>query len=222
MEMRYNLYTVVHKGLRFALQRLVYAAGRLDVHNLAERDHFFTEFKQLAVVLHQHALDEDIHFQPLIDQFAPEVGKELEEQHNRSEALLVRMEEAVAKMDEMESLANEDYKTWLTFVDDLNRFTGDYFLHLHHEECVSMPCLWNEMDDTELLAVSNKLRSEIPPHIMSIFLQYMIPAMNAEERFMMMNSAKQFAPAEAFDGICQIAKGALSPAEWDDLQAKLG
>lgn len=206
MDVRFNLFTVVHKGLRSALQRLVYSAGRLDIENRRERAAFFAEFKQIATMLHRHALDEDVHIQPLIDRYAPEVGKELEQQHERSEALLSRLEEAAAMLEGAATIsANPELlPVWFSFFDDLNRFTGDYFLHLYHEECLAMPCLWKHLDDSSLIAVANKLRSEIPPSVQSIFQRYMIPAMNVQERLTMLTGVKQAAPQ----------KYSREPASW--------
>jgi hemerythrin-like domain-containing protein len=222
METRFNLFTLVHKGLRYALQRLVYSAGRLDVGDRSEVGDFFAEFKRVAVILHRHALDEDNHIQPYIDRFAPEAGRELEQQHTRSEALLARLEEAAALLEGAAPFTNDSERIWLSFVDDLNRFTGDYFLHLYHEESVAMPELWKHMDDAALIAVGNKLRSEIPPQVNAIIQSYMLTAMNMRERYTVLNGVKHTAPAEVFERLCRLAAETLTPAEWEQLKAKLG
>ncbi|MGC5323923.1 hemerythrin domain-containing protein [Brevibacillus sp. SYSU BS000544] len=221
MKTRFNLFTLPHKGLRHALQSLVYQAGRLDSSCQLERDTFLKEWKKIVLMLHQHATDEDIFIQPLIDKFNPDLAKELENQHRQSEDLLGKMENAIAEIETEKTWTHESNLRWLTFLDDLNRFTGDYFLHLYHEECFAMPCLWSYLDDEALIVVGNKVRSGVPPHIQQTFQQYMIPAMNKHERLMMLSSVKQHAPQEVFEGVCRTVQELLSPVEWEVLHKEV-
>lgn len=221
MENRFHLFTLVHKGLRHALQRLVWSAGRLDIAQASERQQYFQEFKQIATMLHRHALDEDTHIQPLIEQCAPQIGKDLETQHLRSEELLNQLEKAVAEMEDAAALTEEVHRTWLSFVDTLNRFTGDYFLHLYHEECLAMPALWGAFDDAALIAAGNELRSGIPPHIQDIFQQYMIPALNTQERVTLLANVKQMAPEFIYQQMCRTFETHLEPEEWALLKVRL-
>lgn len=218
MSTRFNLFTIIHKGLRHALQHLVWTAGRLDVADRGEREKFYAEFNRIALMLHQHANDEDTYFQPLIESCAPEVAEELETQHKRSDALLIRLEQTIQTLERAETFPSG---TWLTFVDELNRFVGDYFLHLYHEECVAMPRLWEAYEDAFLMEASAKLRQNIPPHIQSDFQRYMIPAITIQEQTLMLTLVKQSVPAPVFEELCKLFESLLSPEEWAALRSRV-
>ncbi|WP_219639223.1 hemerythrin domain-containing protein [Cohnella sp. CFH 77786] len=221
MKQRFNMFTLIHKGLRHALNRLVWTAGRLDVANAAERQAFLEEFRHVAEMLHRHALDEDRFIQPMIDECAPEVSAEMETQHNRSEELLKRLERYAEEIAGASPFTDETRHAWLLFVDELGRFTGDYYLHLYHEECVAMPALWKAYDDAKLIETSVRLRSEVPPVIQDHFQRYMIPALNMQERTLLLTTLKKSAPEPVFREACRSFEKLLPPAEWEALQSRL-
>jgi len=219
MKSRFHLFTLVHKGLRHALQELVWTGGKLDVTDRAARTKYFETFERVAAMLHQHAKDEDEYIQPLIDRCAPEIGRELEAQHQRSDELLIAVERTAQELKEAESVPAP---VWQSFLDELNRFVGDYYLHLYHEEAVAMPKLWEAFDDQELMAVGLKLRSNVPPHIQSTFQRYMIPALNVHEQANMLAIVRQGAPEPAFRELCRLYESLLPPREWEHVKASVG
>lgn len=221
MKPRFNMFTLIHKGLRHALQQLVWSAGRLDAADAAQREEFLGRFRQAAAMLHRHALDEDTHIQPLIDECAPAVGAELEFQHQRSDKLLAELERLAAAIAASPDFTEETRRTWLTFVDELGRFTGDYFLHLYHEECVAMPELWKAFEDEVLIETAVRLRNSVPPPIQDLFQRYMIPALNIEERTLMLATLKKSAPAPVFESVSGTFQELLAPEEWTELQTRL-
>lgn len=219
--MRYNLFTLIHKGLRHALQRMVWTAGKLDVGSTAEKQAFFREFDQIVIALNRHAADEDTFIQPLIDECAPEIGAELEKQHTHSEELLAELVKMADAIKSASQVTDGTYSAWQSFIDALNRFTGDYFLHLYHEESIAMPRLWEHYDDESLKTTALRLRSAVPPEVQSIFETYMIPAINVHERSFMLHAIKQSAPEPVFREVCGKFERLLPAAEWEELQRKL-
>lgn len=91
-----------------------------------------------------------------------------------------------------------DARVWHSFVDEFNRFVGDYYLHLYHEEAIAMPRLWESYDDAALLETSMRLRSGIPPQIQTNFQKYMIPAASIQELAIMLSGAKSSVPEPVF------------------------
>jgi len=197
---------------------LVWNAGKLDFTDPKERQHYFEEFGKVAAMLHQHANDEDAFIQPLIEQCAPDTGHELEIQHQRSDEFLKCLEIAVEKMKDADSIAAA---TWQSFLDRLNQFVGDYYLHLYHEESIAMPLLWEAHEDHDLIAVSIKLRNQIPSHIQSNFQRYMIPALNVHEQTMILASARRSVPEPVFQEMCRLFELLLQPKEWEDVRTRL-
>ncbi|HZG78657.1 MAG TPA: hypothetical protein VEZ72_22580, partial [Paenibacillus sp.] len=56
---------------------------------------------------------------------------------------------------------------------------------------------------------------------MMIFLHYMMPALNFDERFGILNDMRQFAPPEAYRAVRELARSRLSAVDWETLRSKL-
>ncbi len=77
-----------------------------------------------------------------------------------------------------------------------------------------MPALNRAMSDTELEALTNAIRGSVPPPDMCVFIRYMAPAMNFEERLDMLGGMHRFAPPEIFEMFRAAAHDALAPADY--------
>lgn len=217
---RFDLYAPVHKGLRLALSSLCYQAGSVDSSD-DERVHAFVEeFRRVGVILESHSRDEDAHINEFYEQYAPETLHQLEAQHSGLEQKLEKLIVLVEELDPSK-LPAQRQKLWYQISKDLNRFAAEYLLHLEHEEGPGMEALWKHLTDEQLKEISLKIRSSIPPHAMSIFMHYMIPAISHQERVVMFSDIKKFAPKEAYEGMSRLAQSRLDSHSWAQLQAAL-
>lgn len=218
---RLDIYASVHKGIRLALSGLCYQAGSIDSSETERVISFIEEFRRVAIILEAHSRDEDAHINESYEKYAPEALLQLEEEHSALEQELEKLIELVDQLQLNEQNPLELEKIWYQIGKDLNRFTADYFTHLQTEEGPGMKALWENLTDDQLKVISMNIRSSIPPQTMSIFLHYMFPAISHQERLVMFNDMKKFAPKEAYEGTLSLAKSRLDPKSWVQLQTAL-
>nr|WP_277750901.1 hemerythrin domain-containing protein [Anaerobacillus alkaliphilus] len=218
-ELRYELFTAVHKGLRYELGNISSAASSLNVEDDVSLAEFTRVFQTLSRVLHSHAEHEDSFVQPIVDKLAPALSERLEEEHTSTEEILVGLDDAIAILPQLSK--EERQVAWNNWSKNYNRFFAQYLNHLQTEEVEVMEVLWQHMTDEELDEVSVKLRSSIPPEEMAVYLSYMLPAMNVYERVGMLSQMQKFAPPEAFRGVCELAKNVLAEKDWTELEQGL-
>ncbi len=220
MGQRADLYTEVHKGLRRALTSLLNDAGRLDVTDPKAVVNFNDELGFLTGLLSEHAENEDMYVQPLLDPAETDLAATIEAAHQELETEINAVMEAYQQLGETDeepapSAGKSAYYK-------LSAFIGRYLVHMSTEELEVMPYLQGRLTDPELMDITNQLRGSIPPPRMADYLKLMIPAMNIQERTAMFSGMKTFAPPEALDGACQLAQSVLDEQEWQDLCEKVG
>ena len=171
-------------------------------------------------MLDEHAQHEDTFIGPMLQALEPKLASEIESQHTELDAMLDSVEAAFSGMERAahgDALAavNACYLT-------LASFLGAYVSHMSQEEDVVMPILQEAKTDEELLEISANLRGAIAPPRMAEFLTIMLPAMNLQERTQMLGGMKQFAPPEAFAGVCGLAESLLAAEDWSALRSNVG
>ena len=77
-----------------------------------------------------------------------------------------------------------------------------------------MPALNRAMGDDELEALTHRIRGSVAPPDMCVFIRYMAPAMNFDERLDMLGGMYRFAPSEIFEMFRAAAHDALAPADY--------
>ena len=220
MDQRADLYTEVHKGLRRALTSLLNDAGRLDVTNPKAVADFNDELGFLTGLLSEHAENEDMYVQPLLDPAETDLAATIEAAHQELETEINAVMEAYQQLGETDE--EQAPSAGKSAYYKLSAFIGRYLVHMSTEELDVMPYLQGRLTDPELMDITNQLRGSIPPPRMADYLKLMIPAMNIQERTAMFSGMKAFAPPEALDGACQLAQSVLDKQEWQDLCEKVG
>jgi len=218
---RYDIYGPVHKGLRHALSGLCFQAGSVDITDRQKLESFINEWKQIAIILDAHSHDEDLHLNDVYMQYAPETAKQLEAEHEALEMKMSEIDKIVSDIEQLEASSEDRSRLWYQLGRSLHSFTAEYLIHLQREEGPGMKALWNNLNDAELHELSVKIRSSIQPHAMMIFLYYMLPAITHEDRFVMLNDMKQFAPREFYEAVLHLAENRLDSQNLSELKSAL-
>lgn len=217
---RYDLLAPVHKGLRYALGGLIVQAGSMNIRNERNVQSFVDEFTKIAGILDAHAQDEDTHLQHLYERFAPETATKLGAEHTALDRDIHEIGNLLEKI--RNPLPIEQRRAvWYEINRKLIKFTADYFQHLQREEGEAAGALWAHLDDGQLKELAIKIRSSIAPGTMMIFLHYMIPALNPDERLGMLGGMEKFAPPEDYEAVKKLAQDRLSFNDWEELSMKL-
>ena len=100
-------------------------------------------------------------------------------------------------------------------------FISENFQHMHYEETEHNAVLWAHYTDVELVEPHGSILAAIPPEEMMRIAHWMIPAVNAHERFAMLDDMRRMAPAAAFGAMLNLARARLDPTEWAKLARAL-
>ena len=198
-----DLYREVHKGLRLALFELAQAAGALDNSIQNSVDSFadlFTDVDMMLVTHHGHEDGERL--TGLIRRNAPEAAARVQSAHDQIDATLGELRTLVSELRSGAPVAARIY-------DGVVRFVADYLDHMADEERVVMPALQASVPVDELMAITMEIRTSVPPPDMCVFLRYMLPAMNTDERVGTLGGMKAGAPAEIFELFWDVAEQSL-------------
>ncbi|WP_432590301.1 hemerythrin domain-containing protein [Streptomyces sp. HD1123-B1] len=175
-----DLYRHVHMGQRARLFTLAIELGAADVsRGDAAADHA-ERCLALTQELREHADHEDTFIHRLLRERAPEAADALEAEHVRLDAVFVALDERVRALPTHPgaALAEAQHALYLA----LNEVISAYLAHLHVEETVAMPALWESASDEELEAVYAAFRASRTPEEALTDLRRMLPAVTPATR----------------------------------------
>ena len=216
MNSRLDLYKEVHKGVRKALFDLAMLAGSTEFNHPESLQRLKDQVNLTYNLLETHAHSEDTYVEPLLRQCDSEVADKLTTTHSKLENDISQLKR---QLDDFASGQADITSQGQLFYLALTRFIGEYLQHIADEEQILMPLLWKKFDDPTLMEVTTTIRANIPPPVMKNFLSFMIPAMNHQERTLMLTGIKRAAPPEVFDGVCQLSQSVLTVSDWSRLDA---
>ncbi len=211
-----DLYREVHKGLRLALSDLVREAGSLDASDAGSVEAFLALFADVDMMLDTHHAHEDGgHLGGLIERHVDtDVERLIREAHDRFDAMLEGLRSAVADLVTGGADAARLY-------DDVVAFVAAYLTHMNVEEQQVMPALRAGVEHAELFGITMEIRTSVPPPQMCVFLRYMLPAMNPQERAGTLGGMKAGAPQEIFESFWSEAERCLDADDLADVAARI-
>ena len=216
---RYDIYRLIHKGIRSYLTETLLAIGRMDPHETAHRNGALNQLEQLLTFCMGHLQHENAFVHPAMDRVKPGCAESMYDHHQHHEAMIRDLRRAatelkIAEPTERDALAAELYRTLAVFV-------ADNLAHMHEEETVNNAILWAGYRDEEIMAIEHALGSSLTPEENAQTMEWMLPAMNHQERCEFLAGMRQGAPREVFDGTLAIARQQLAAGEWGRLELAL-
>ena len=215
----FDLYRDIHKAIRVTLFDVTAEAGRLDPGDRAARVAHASRVRDLVRMLVAHAEHEDRHVQDAIERALPARAADIVRDHVALEA---RLDTLVALADLAHDPGRDDDRAAVhDLYAELAAFTSAYLAHQDVEDRVVMPALWDALGFEGVLAIHERIVTNIAPDDMAWFLAKMIPAGNVEDRTELLAGIRASAPPEAFAGVCALAGQVLSPADHAELLRRL-
>ncbi len=217
---RFDIYALIHKGLRAHLVHTLGALGRCDWQDCGEARAVLADLQDLLTFCRSHIEHEDAMVHPALEQRRPGATRYSSAAHR-----LHRQE-----MDELSSLAEQVSHLPALRRGDIThrlyrrvaRFIAETFEHMEQEERDNNRLLWETHSDAELIALEQQIVANIAPDDLRRALHWMLPALTPQERAGFLVQLRAEAPAELFDALLDSLRTQLSPKHQAHLDAALG
>lgn len=217
---RFDIYALIHKGLRAHLAHTLCAVGRCDWQDCAESRAVLAELQELLAFCRAHIDHEDELVHPALERRRPGASQHSAAEHRQHREA----------MEELAALAEQ-----VTHLPDLRRaaavhqlyrglacFVAENLLHMEQEERDNNRLLWETHSDVELLALEQRIVASISPDEMRRALHWMLPALTPQERAAFLLELRANAPAELFAITLEALSPQLSNNHYAHLDAALG
>ncbi|MFC5218449.1 hemerythrin domain-containing protein [Streptomyces coerulescens] len=215
-----DLYRNVHMGQRARLFTLATELGAADVSPSGSAAEQAARCLAMTEELREHADHEDTFIHQLLRERAPEAADALEAEHVRLDAAFVALDERARSLPgtPADDLPEAQHALYLA----LNEVISAYLAHLHVEETVAMPALWQYAGADELGAVMSAFRASRTPEQALTDLHRMLPALPPAPRVAIVRGVLENAGPGQADRTLAAVCGTLSASQRHRLYEDLG
>ena len=218
--LHHDLYGSIHKALRAFMCDTLVRVGRIDVHDRADSDEALDQLTAALDFLSAHIRHEDDFLRPAIESRQPSGADRVGSEHAAHADTVTRLREdgdalRTARGTNAVVMAQRLYL-------DLSAFVAETFEHLHHEETVLSPLLWQLFSDEELAAIHARLRASLSPADMLSALRWALPAGTPSERAALVTELKAAMPPEALAGVLGKVRKHIDATGWTKLMKATG
>ena len=178
---RFDLFTMIHKGLRHALLELNVQAGRTDYGDSAAVKELQAAWEGARRSLGGHSRHEDDYIWPLLAKRSPGEADVLYAEHVEIHAFEAKMDDHLSRL-----VAEPDDAVrkvmGLEFYRSMQRFTALCLTHFDDEERKVLPRLWALCDDEELQGALASIMAVIDEEERAYEFKHMLESVDPSER----------------------------------------
>jgi len=209
------LYDIPHRGLRWALGRILHVNGTTDftkpdsVHNLEGT------LQELADLTELHMRHEELYLHGALRERGSPVYLTLEEEHSEHRTKLRGLQRQLRAL----ALGQAPPARSRDFTLALSRFVADDLSHMDHEESNAQTIFEQLFSVEELVALHERVVAAIPAEQCVAFLKVILPGMHHDDRLALLRGPRAGMPPPAFQQLVAGSLGYLAEAEKERLLA---
>jgi hypothetical protein len=217
---RVDIYRWIHKALRLCMSTTLTRVGAMDHEDADEVAETLAQVRELLAMCESHLDKENTYVHTAMEARRPSASAHIADEHVHHEEELMELHRLVVEVElasdsDRAEAAHALYRMLTTFV-------GDNYLHMHVEETAHNAVLWSAYSDAELLSIEQTIVNSLTPMQKMSSMRWMLPALNAGERALLLGGIRDHAPAPVLDAFLGIARDCLSQRDYDKLEQQLG
>lgn len=216
---RFEIYQLVHKGLRAFMLEVLTQVGRLDCQDDDDVLETVEKVRGLILICRSHLLHENQFIHAAMEACVAGSACVTAQDHIDHELACQRLEQRLGKLLQRRDTARQQQANKL--YRQLALFIAENFAHMHVEEIDNTQALWQHYSDAELLALQQRLVASIPPEQEIVLLRWMLPHVSPQERAQVLQGIRQAAPRPVFETILATTRAHLNCKDWQKLVSAL-
>jgi hypothetical protein len=215
---RFNIYTLIHKGLRASMCQNLVDLGKLDDTDPT------AVARQLEITgnLLQFCRGHLAHENKFIHSVLQKVGdtpRQTIEDHHEHEIAIAGLHDNISHILRLHGA--ERAQALQEFYGVFSLFVAENFSHMRIEETVNAEFLWKHFSDNEIRAIEQRIVESLSPEENLLSLIMILPNITHSERCDFLCGFRKAVPAEAFNSTVAMLKPLLGIKEWLKLNQAL-
>ena len=218
--MRYDIFNIIHKGLRASLYHTALQLQQTDFTSTVESEDAINRVKEIVMLFDGHAHKEDQYILPALAYYEPSVVVAFEDEHAEDIRLGKELNNSIETLENSQSLLEK-----IIAGKELTKaFVGFMVFNLEHmakEEDILNKLLWRYYSDDEIKEIGSRISSSVEPWIQDFYATWILRGLNQNETISWIKAIKKVMPAIVYQTLLQKAEKELPPQKFRVLSFQL-
>lgn len=177
---RYNIFYLIHKGLRASLYETALQLQQNDFNAEAVTEIVLNKVKEVIMLFEGHAAKEDRFIFSAINSYEPSVVVAFEDEHETNGQLAQELYRGIEGVNNGSSLL-EKIVAGRKLTESFVHFMVFNLQHMDKEESVINKILWRYYSDEEIRSIGAQINHATPPWIQEFYATWMLRGINNTE-----------------------------------------
>jgi len=217
---RYNVFYLIHKGLRAMLYDTATTLQQTDFVDISAATPALAKVNDVLFAFEHHAHHEDSFILPAVEAYEPEIAASFESEHQEDYRLTGRLRNLLI-IYENSFLPEERTVCGSAITKSFTEFLTLNLQHMAKEEMLLNHALWRLYTDEQIKAIQQQLMATITPAELQAASRWMMRAISTADAIDWLKSVRRSSPETAFDNLMKIAAEELGEARFATVQEGL-
>ena len=217
---RYNVFYLIHKGLRAMMYDTSANLQHTDFAHAAEYPHSLEKLEELVEVFDAHAGHEDGHIFTMLQACNPALQDEMEKEHVTDIALSHKLRSLMEQFRNATD-AGEKKEIGNTICYTFNEYIAFNLTHMNKEEIVVNESLWKHYADADIIGANMRMVATLSPDEAKRSAIWMLRGCSNGDICGWLGMVKRGAPEPVFNMLLGIAEAELPAQRFAAVQGTL-
>lgn len=199
-----------HKGLRHAISRLAFTAGKTDYASASSVEKLQFLAKEVFHLLQDHTATENKFILALLEKRNPSFTKDYYDDHREIDEIELQLFDRIMSLNGQQS-NDHGHQLYL----DVCKFQSKYLEHINEEDLSLEAEMQKYFTDEDLMQHQLVIMGEMNFETLLLWFKYIVPARRPEENAQVLSGYKSAAPETAFNAVMNTIKQEISDDEYD-------
>jgi hemerythrin-like domain-containing protein len=205
---RYNIFQLVHKGLRAALYQTALQLQQTDFTVESETEEALNKVKEIVMLFDGHARKEDKYVFSAITEYEPSVVASFESEHEKDAQLGKELNDRAEQLSVSATIL-EKIVSGRQLTEAFVAFMVFNLEHMAKEEDIINKILWRYYSDDEIKKINGQIIENTPPWIREFNFTWMLRGISNPEAINWIRAIEKGMPPVVFQTILQKAEQEL-------------
>ncbi|MFL5774565.1 MAG: hypothetical protein ACJ75F_15480 [Flavisolibacter sp.] len=217
---RYNIFQLVHKGLRASLYKTALCLQQTDFTAADEKEEALNRVREVIMLFEGQVQKAKAFILPAVQEYEPVMASRFSDEHSKIIQLGNPLKKGITKSEAAKSIL-ENLVSGRELSELFIQFMISHLNQMSKEETLINNIFWKYYSDNDIKQIWQRISQHTPPWIQEFYASWMMRGINNMEAVNWMKAVERIMPPIVFESLLQKAEKELPEERFQKVTSSL-